>query len=110
MLEPEKMDGGKKNVFQFALKLVGRFLIFLAVLFFIGWAVLAKMENLLTHEIENFVAKYAAMTAQVATERFDGEMVQNGSLRKTTCRREYDCRKFSFLDELERARDDFRNL
>ena len=76
MLEPEKMDGGKKNVFQFALKLVGRFLVFLAVLFFIGWAVLAKMENLLTHEIENFVAKYAAMTAQVATERFDGEMVQ----------------------------------
>ena len=76
MLEAEKIDGGKKNVFKFALKLVGRFLIFLGFLFVIGWAVLAKMENILQHEIENFVAKYAAMTAQVATERFEGEMVQ----------------------------------
>ena len=76
MLEAEKIDGGKKNVFQFALKLVGRFFIFLGVLFLIGWAVLAKMENLLQKEIENFVAEYAAITAQVATERFEGEMVQ----------------------------------
>ena len=65
-----------KNVFKFALRLVGRFLIFLVFLFALGWAVLAKMENLLQHEIENFVAKYAAITAQVAIERFEGEMVQ----------------------------------
>jgi len=75
-LEPEKIDGGKKNVFQFALKLVGRFFIFLAALVLIGWLVLTKMENLLQKEIENFVATYAAITAQIATERFNGEMMQ----------------------------------
>jgi len=75
-LEPEKIDGGKKNVFQFALKLVGRFFIFLAALVLIGWLVLTKMENILQKEIENFVATYAAITAQIATERFNGEMMQ----------------------------------
>jgi len=75
-LEPEKIDSGKKNVFQFALKLVGRFLIFLLALSLIGWIVLAKMENLLQKEIENFVSAYAAITAQTAEERFNGELVQ----------------------------------
>ncbi len=75
-MEPEKMDNGNKNVFQFAMKLVSRFLIFLAFLALTGWAVLTKMENLLQKEIENFVASYATITAQVATERFDGELIQ----------------------------------
>ena len=76
MLKPEKIDDAKKNVFQFALKLVGRFLIFLLALALIGWIVLTKMENLLQDEIENFVSSYAAITAQTAEERFAGELVQ----------------------------------
>lgn len=75
-MEAEKIDGGKKNVFQFALKLVGRFLVFLAILTLIGWAVLTKMENLLQEEIEGYMATIAAMTSQVATDRFDGELFQ----------------------------------
>lgn len=74
--EAEKMDGGKKNVFKFALRLVGRFLIFLVFLFLLGWAVLAKMENILQEEIENFVAEYASITSQMALERFHGELIQ----------------------------------
>ncbi len=75
-MDNEKTDTGKKNVFRFALKLVSRFLIFLAALGFIGWLVLTKMENLLQNEIENFVATHAGITSQIATERFEGELVQ----------------------------------
>ena len=73
MLEAEK---GKKNVFRFALKLVSRFLIFLAVLTLIGWLVLTKMESMLQIEIEEFMASQAEITAQTAAERFDGELIQ----------------------------------
>ena len=76
MLETEKNDTGKKNVFQFALKLVSRFLIFLAALAFIGWLILTKMESMLQIEIEEFLATQAELTAQIAAERFDGELIQ----------------------------------
>ena len=72
----EKIDSGKKNVFRFALKLVGRFLIFLLILTFIGWCVLTKMEGMLREEIEKFVAMQAEITSQTAEERFEGEMIQ----------------------------------
>ncbi|MBR1398537.1 MAG: response regulator [Selenomonadaceae bacterium] len=75
-METEKIDTGKKNVFRFALKLVSRFLIFLAVLGLIGWLVLTKMESMLQGEIEEFVADQAEITAQIAGERFEGELIQ----------------------------------
>ena len=77
MLETEKIESaqsGKKNIFGFALKLVGRFLIFLVLLSLIGWAVLTKMENLLEDEIVKFVSSYAELTAQTADERFTAEL------------------------------------
>ena len=69
-------ESGKKNVFKFALKLVSRFLVFLAVLALIGWLVLTKMEHLLQSEIEELIADQAEITAQIANERFSGELIQ----------------------------------
>ena len=76
MLETEKIPAGKKNVFRFALKLVSRFLIFLAVLALIGYLVLTKMESMLQNEIEEFIKVHAEITGQIANERFDGELIQ----------------------------------
>ena len=70
------IDSEKKNVFRFALKLVSRFLVFLAVLGIICWLILAKMENLLQGEMEKFLANQAQTTAQIARERFEGELIQ----------------------------------
>ena len=75
-METEKIDTGKKNVFRFALTLVGRFVIFLAALTLIGYLVLTKMESLLQSEIEDFVRMHAEITAQIANERFNGELIQ----------------------------------
>ena len=76
MLETEKIDTSKKNTLKFALKLMSRFLIFLATLFLIGWLILTKMEGLLTSEIEDFISMQANITAQTAEERFEGELTQ----------------------------------
>ena len=75
-METENNDKGKKNVFSFALKLVSRFVVFLAILIFIAYLLLTKMENLLQNEIEDFVATHAEITSQMAAERFDGELIQ----------------------------------
>ena len=75
-METEKIEGGKKNVFRFALTLVSRFVIFLAILTLIGWLVLTKMETLLQNEVEDFVSMQAEITSQIANERFDGELIQ----------------------------------
>ena len=64
----------KKNVFKFALTLVGRFLIFLGILWLIGYLTLTKMENLLQVEVEKLVTRQANMTAQISLERFNGEL------------------------------------
>lgn len=66
----------KKNIFRFAMKLVGQFVGFLLILGLIGYFVLAKMESLLSAEMENFLAHQAETTAQIAHERFDGELEQ----------------------------------
>ena len=76
MLETEKIPAGKKNVFRFALKLVSRFLIFLAVLALTGYLVLTKMESMLKNEIEEYIKVHAEITGQIANERFDGELIQ----------------------------------
>ena len=82
MLEIEKVHSEQKSVFTFAVKLLTRFLIFLAILFLIGWFVLARMEQLLKNEIEEFVSTQAEITAQIADERFNGELVQMNRLAK----------------------------
>ena len=81
-MEIEKTDSGQKNVFTFALKLLTRFIIFLAVLFLIGWFVLSRMEYLLKGEIEKFISTQAEITAQIADERFNGELIQMSRLAK----------------------------
>lgn len=82
MLEIEKTDSEQKNVFTFALKLLTRFIIFLAVLFLIGWFVLSRMEYLLKGEIEKFISTQAEITAQIADEKFNGELIQMQRLAK----------------------------
>ena len=76
MLATENNGNDKKNFFKFALKLVSRFLIFLLILILIGWLTSSKMESMLEKEIEDFVAGQAEITAQIANERFDGELIQ----------------------------------
>lgn len=75
-METEQTPAGKKNIFTFALKIVGRLFIFLIVLFLIGWFILNRMENMLKNELENTAAYFAEITAQLAHERFQGELVQ----------------------------------
>ncbi|MBR6013103.1 MAG: response regulator [Selenomonadaceae bacterium] len=72
----ESAEPAKKNLFTFALKLVGRFLVFLVGLTIIGWLILTKMEGMLKDEIEKNVANLAEITAQIADERFKGELIQ----------------------------------
>ena len=69
--EVESTDGGKKNVFSFALKLVSRFLVFLTVLLIIGYLILTKMESMLQEEIEQIVAGQAQSTAQMTKVTLD---------------------------------------
>lgn len=76
MLEIKKIDAEKKNVFRFALNLLSRLILFVVILTLIGWLVLSKMESLLKEEIEQFTATQAEITAQIADERFEGELIQ----------------------------------
>ena len=76
-METEQQNlSGEKNVFTFALKLVGRLFIILLALVLIGWFILNKMENMLENEIEHNVTYLAEVTAQIAMERFQGELIQ----------------------------------
>ena len=76
MLETEQNSSDKKNVFTFALKLVGRLCVVLTILVVIGWFVLTCMEIMLKNEIEHLVTYFAEVTAQTANERFNGELTQ----------------------------------
>ena len=66
----------KRNLFRFALKLVGRFAVFVFLLVLVGTFVSDRMESLLQDEMEAFVARQAATIAQTAQERFGGELEQ----------------------------------
>ena len=69
--ENKSIDGGKKNVFSFALKLVSRFLVFLIGLLVIGYLILTKMESMLQGEIEQIAASQAQSTAQMTKLTLD---------------------------------------
>lgn len=64
----------KQNTFRFALKLVGRFFVFVVALMLLGALVLNRMETLLNTEMEVLVARDSETTAQIARERFYGEL------------------------------------
>lgn len=64
----------KQNTFRFALKLVGRFFIFLVTLILLGALVLNRMEVLLNDEMEVLVSREAETTADIARDRFYGEL------------------------------------
>ena len=66
----------KKNLFRFAMKLISRFLVFMAFLGLLGFLVLSKMETMLNAEMTKYVAGQADITAQIARERFEGELEQ----------------------------------
>ena len=66
----------KQNTFRFALKLVGRFFIFVVALILLGALVLNRMEVLLNDEMETLVSREVETTADIARDRFNGELEQ----------------------------------
>ncbi|MBR3722355.1 MAG: response regulator [Selenomonadaceae bacterium] len=66
----------KQNTFRFALTLVGRFFIFLVALIMLGALILNRMETLLNEEAEVLVSHEAETTADIARDRFGGELEQ----------------------------------
>lgn len=66
----------KQNTFKFALKLVARFFVFVVALILLGALVLNRMEVLLNDEMEALVAREVETTADVARDRFYGELEQ----------------------------------
>ena len=72
----EQAGREKKNTFRFALKLVVRFFVFFLFLVLLGFLVMNRMDALLDDEMETLVARQAETTAQVARERFHGELEQ----------------------------------
>ena len=67
---------GKKNLFRFAVTLVGQFFLFLVVISAIGYAVNTQMDGLLNEEMEDSVAQKGSIIARMAQERFGGELEQ----------------------------------
>lgn len=66
----------KQNTFRFALKLVARFFVFVVALIFLGALILNRMEVLLNNEMETLVAREVKTTADIARDRFYGELEQ----------------------------------
>ena len=66
----------QRDILNFALHLVSRFLIFVAILSIIGYFASSKIDALLNAEIEKIVGRNAAVTAQIVRERFEGELEQ----------------------------------
>ncbi len=66
----------QQNILNFALKLISRFVIFVTILTVIGFLITGKIDELLTDEMEKIIAKQTNVTAQIARERFEGELEQ----------------------------------
>ena len=66
----------QKGAVRFSVKLMVRFVLFLGLLGLLGFFLLCRMESLLGWEMEKLVAREAEMTAQIAEERFHGELEQ----------------------------------
>ena len=76
MTASEPAAKGKKNVFSFALKLVGEFIVFLIILAILVFLLHTKMQSLLNQETEGIAAKQAELIARNAWERLNSEMEQ----------------------------------
>ena len=66
----------KQNTFRFALKLVARFFVFVVALILLGALILNRMEVLLNDEMETLVSREVQTTADIARDRFYGELEQ----------------------------------
>jgi len=66
----------KKRMFSFTLHLMGRFLLFFAILLFIGFALQSKMTESLNHEAEKFSTRQGELLSFVYHNLFRAEMAE----------------------------------